>query len=81
MVYPLTFVGLISLHQALEGSGCIVKPFHSIHKTEQTTQEKWQVGKDGLHGQQEKAMMSTAAKKHLILLLNLVRGKVIIVPF
>ena len=39
-----------------------LETFHSLHKTALTIQEKLQDGKDGLYGQQEQAMMSTAEK-------------------
>ena len=65
MVYLVTFVRWISIHGALEGICCIVEPFHLIHKTELTTQEKWQDGKDGLYRQQKQAMMSSAEKDTL----------------
>ena len=40
----------------------ILESFHLIHRTELTIKEKLQDGKDGLYGQQEQAMMSTAVK-------------------
>ena len=48
MVYHVNFVGLISLHGAVEGSGCNkrVIPFNT--KTQLITQEKRQDGKDVL---------------------------------
>ena len=43
----------------------IVESFHVINKTELTTREKLKEVKDGLCGQQEQAIMSTAEKRCL----------------
>ena len=43
----------------------IAEPFHLIHKTELTTPKNEKMEKDGLYGQQEQAIMSTAGKRCL----------------